>query len=219
MKVTKTLMAICLVPAFVAACSSKSNDNVPQNVEAATTEPGLQNKVFRGECSLNPIQAIVSGIATAGDNSVKSSITMYEFNGANVTHSTHVFQSADCSGTEALVYKEAGSFKILDDQRTKDGDKAIDLDYDKLTLQTLDAVGAQIANQLKLCGAQDWAAGQEEREVSSMSKELNCYAVELPRRVMDVYRTDGGTLYFGSRSSRIFKDRPTSVDMDAPYRH
>ena len=166
------------------------------------------------------MQAVVTEIATRGDAAFKSAREQYQFVGANVTHTTLLYGTPDCSGSEAMILKESGTFAINRDIKTADGASIMDIEYTKLSAQAIDAVGAEVANSIKMCSMNNWAAGAEERDVTPMSKEINCYAAQLPRKVPDVYRLDSSRiLYFGSKTARIFVDRPSSVDVNTPYHH
>jgi hypothetical protein len=212
-----SFLACSLLLAF-AACAPKSNSNPVDNVREAGQEPDLQGKIFRGECSLKPLESIATGIATGGEAAIKSAREQYQFAGANITHATLLYQSADCTGPESIIFKETGSVSIDGDKKSKDEGKYIDIEMRALTVQISSDVGATIARDIKLCGSEDWATNTE-REVTAKSAEPTCYRKQVPSRDANIYRlVDKSTLVFGEKGLLERNDtRPDSLDMDTKY--
>ena len=127
-----------------------------------------------------------------------------------------MFNSADCSGDAALNFEEAGTIKIETDpnKRTNDQGRNIDVDYKTLQAKVTTDAGATAANAVKLCGLSDWTPNQS-RDVQPQSKDLMCYAAQVPRHVSNVYRVDAGTLYLGTLTKGSVSDseRPSKLDM------
>ncbi len=219
MKKIKTLILTCTLPLVFAACSkdNDTNSNPIDNLKQAAKETELQGKTFQGECSLRPLDAIATGIATAGETAIKSAREQFLFEGANLSHSTLVYTSTDCSGPEALVYQENGSFEIHDDQKTADDAKAMDIKYETLTVKTVSNDGVTVANAVKLCGVEEWSTNMEQN-VTAKSEDTNCYRVKVPNQDANVYKLENGNLFFGIKA-RFERStvRPTSLDRNEKF--
>lgn len=199
----------------IAACDDSSNKNPIENVREATQDKDLQSKVYRGECNIEVVDAIASFLATGGKVAIKSSRDQYQFVGANVTHTTSLYESANCEGQEVLVFKETGSFNTHPDQRAEDQSKMIDIKYDKLTLAAGNAEGEKAATELKMCGFEDWAGGKEQ-DVTGQASKANCYGKTLPVSEFNVYRIDNNNLFFG-KPGQSLEARPSRSDMSRKY--
>lgn len=211
-------LALCAaLPFTMIACGASSSNDPVKNVQQANKDSGLQQKSFRGDCSLRLLDAVATGLATAGQAAVKSSREEFRFEGATVMRTTSLYSSADCSDQAVLQFKETGDFSIDDNQHTSDGGQNIDLHYKKLEVTSITDTGALIAKEVKLCGSEDWSAGTN-REVNASAADVNCYRRKVPADDINVYKRDGNTLYFGSHGlTGALTTRPTSVDMQTKY--
>jgi hypothetical protein len=191
------------------ACG-KDDKNPISNAKEALEDKDLQGKNFESDCSIQPLDALLTGILSGGQASVKSQRVAYRFEGSNITRTTVLFNDTNCGG-EAFRYTETGTFNITKNQRTNDGGYFIDINYKKLSVKMSSDVGVTAANAIKLCGANNWGAGQE-REVTAQAKDLSCYGAQVPRVNNNVYRIDGGNvLYLGTQSLENGAPRPTSL--------
>jgi hypothetical protein len=209
MKKIFCLFMMCL--AF-AACNRDRNNNPFTNAKTAADERDLQGKNFTSECSLKPMDAVFTAIATGFSASVKSSLEAYRFDGANVTRMTRFYQSPDCSGDAAVNFEEMGDFNLHKDQQTADLGRAIDIDYHTLKVQTLTNEGVAAANAIGLCGISDWSVNQQ-RDVTAQAKDVKCLGTPLPRHNANIYRVDAGVLYLGASTANPTdpSQRPTSL--------
>jgi len=206
----KKFLLIAVASLMAVACDKDNNNNPIDNVREALEEKDLQNKTFQSECNLEPLDAILTGILTGGQASVKSSRTQYRFVGANITRTTILYAQTDCVG-DAFTFNETGAFNVSKNQKTNDGGYFIDINFNKLMLKMDSDVGVQSANAIKLCGASDWAVGQE-REVTAQAKDMSCYGATVPRTDLNIYRVDeGNVLYLGTPSKDSNQARPTSL--------
>lgn len=207
------VMASVLV---LAACGG--NSNPVQNAVEATEDPALQAKTFTSKCSVTPVGAVLTGLFTGGAAAVKSSATSYRFTGANVTRKTEVFQSADCTGEAALEFSEIGAFDILDDNKTADGGRLIDMDFKKLEVTVKNDAGLKVANAVSLCGTNNWSDNQK-ADVTTKSEDVNCYNAKVPRMQANIYKLEGSVLYLGTMSKDpVAKSaRPASLDRSQGY--
>lgn len=204
----KKILLIAAMSLMAVACGKDKNPIT--NGKEAIEDKDLQGKNFESECSIEPLDALLTGILSGGQASVKSSRVAYRFEGANITRTTVLFANLNCDG-EAFRYSETGTFNITKNQRTNDGGYFIDIKYNKLMVKIATDVGTVSANAIKLCGAQDWATGQE-RDVTVQAKNATCYGTVVPRVNNNVYRLDGGkVLYFGTASLENGQARPTSL--------
>ena len=200
----------------LAACKNTSNKDPIANVQVAAADKDLQSKIFRGDCSTEVVNAMATLMATGGKVVVKSSREQYQFVGANVTRTTVMYESPNCEGQEILVFKETGSFKVDAKKRAEDQSKMIDIKYDKLTVAAGNAEGATAANELKLCGREDWAGGMPHDVTAQAGEGGTCYGKKLPTSEANIYRIDNNTLYFGDHE-KSNEDRPTKANMSEKY--
>lgn len=189
--------------AFVGCGKDKNNDPV-QNVRVASEDRDIQNKNFSSACSQKPIEGILTGILTGGEAPLRSQKVVYRFEGANVTRSTQIFTTPDCSGDIAISFEEIGEFTLDTDSRTGEGAKFIDFDYKKLKMSIVSNPGVIAANAVGICGAHDWALSQQ-RDVTAQAADLRCYNIATPRHQSNIYFLEGNTLFFGTQS-------PAAVD-------
>jgi hypothetical protein len=216
--VLKSSLLACSMLFALAACAPKSNNDPVANARVASTEPDLQDKIFRGQCSLKPLQSIATGIATGGDAAIKSAREQYQVVGANITHTTSSYATLDCSGPETLVFNETGTVSINAENKSADLGKSIDIKMNVLKVRIGSDAGALIANGIKLCGAADWAASNE-REVTANSADATCYRKLVPSQDANIYRLlDANTLVFGKKDLLDRNDtRPDTLDQDTKY--
>jgi hypothetical protein len=210
----KTVAALAL-PLIVAACGKGANTNPVDNVREAGKDAALQEKIFKGECSLKPLEAIVSGIATNGSTAIKSAREQYQFVGANVHHVTNLYTTPDCTGAESIIFKEAGSFSIDETKKSADQGKFLTLKMENLTVQINNQDGATVAKSAKLCGSDAWAV-QTERDVTQDAARISCYRQQVPSVDETLYHVEGNTLVFGAKAQRSTQ-RPTALDLDTKY--
>ncbi len=215
--VTSVPVALTLMASLV-ACQKRSNKNPIENAREAISDIDLQSKSFVGDCSIDLGDALVSFVASSGKYSVKSSRDEFQFVGANLTRTTRIYESADCTGQDALMYKETGAFHVDSDKRAEDQSKFIDITYDRLSLVAQSEFGVQLANDIKICGREDWTVGKE-IEVTAQSEDVSCYRKKLPSKEADVYRLEKNNLYFGERDSLLknLESRPARVDLKTKY--
>lgn len=205
----KKILLLAAMSLMAVACG-KDDKNPFTNAKEAIEDKDLQGKNFESDCSVEAFDAILTGILSGGQASVKSSRVAYRFEGANITRTTVLFANLNCDG-EAFRYTETGTFNITKNQRTNDGGYFIDINYKSLSVAMASDVGAVSANAVKLCGAEDWAAGQT-REVTAQAANATCYGTPVPRVNNNVYRLDGGNvLYLGTQSLENGAPRPTSL--------
>ncbi|MBX3019844.1 MAG: hypothetical protein KF767_18295 [Bdellovibrionaceae bacterium] len=212
----KRMMMIGAALLLTAACNR--NTDPVSNVVEASEDPGLQQKNFTSKCSITPIDAIVSGILTGGDAAMKSTSTVYRFQGEGLTRTTNIYESSDCSGEVALVFTETGKFDILDDNQTPEGARLVNFGYEKVTLKVQNAKGVEAANALSLCGTNNWVDNQE-ADVTTRAADLTCYNATVPRLVANIYKLEGSILYLGTPSKDGVGEasRPTSLDRNQAY--
>lgn len=210
----KTLM-VCALPLMLAACGKGSNTNPVDNVREAGKDSALQEKIFKGECSLKPLEAIVSGIATGGDTAIKSAREQWQFVGANVNHVTNLYTTKDCTGAESIIFKEAGEFNIDENKKSADGGSFITLKLNNLTVQVNNEDGAKVAQAAKLCGTPDWAVATE-RDVTQEAARVTCYRQQVPSVDETLYHVEGNTLVFGAKAGRS-TERATELDTVNKY--
>lgn len=210
----KKLICLMLLTVAVAGCQKNRNNDPVRNAEEAGKDRDLQ-KTFVSECSVKPLDAIVSGLLTAGKSSLKSGQVSYRFDGANVVRQTRLYTSADCSGDVGVVFEEAGTIKIDKNSNNRNNDNAreIEMNYETLVATVATKVNADAANTAKLCGITDWEANKE-RDVRPQAKDVLCYNAEVPRHVSNIYRVDDGVLYFGTltKGTVAKEDRPKTLD-------
>lgn len=206
--------AASLSALFLSACGQ--DNNPVNNVREASADPGLQAKDFHGNCSVKPIDAILTGILTGGDAAIKSARTEYRFVGANMSRKTRLFTTADCTGDTAATFTESGSFEIKSDGKTSDGGTFIDFDLTKLEIVVQSPKGIEVANSINLCGSNTWKQN-EQLEVTTKSGDVNCYGAQVPRRVANVYKLENSNLYLGTQSKGDVSVRPSSVNRNDIY--
>src|SRR6218665_361948 len=114
LKMKKLMFASLATTAVLGLAACAENNNPVDNVREAASDTNLQGKDFASACSVKPLDAVISGLMTGGQASVKSQRTVYSFAGANVHRTTQLYQSADCSGEVTATFDEAGSFEIID---------------------------------------------------------------------------------------------------------
>jgi hypothetical protein len=215
--VTSVPIALSLM-ASLAACQKRSNKNPIENAREAISDVDLQSKSFLGDCSINLGDALASFVASSGKYSVKSSRDQFQFVGANLTRTTRIYESADCTGQDVLMFKETGAFHVDPDKRAEDQSNFIDITYDRLTLVAQSEFGVQLANEIKICGHEDWSVGKE-IEVTAQAEDVSCYRKKLPSQEADVYRLENNNLYFGERDALLKsrQSRPARVDLKTKY--
>lgn len=214
----KKLIYLSFATLLIAACSKDKNNNPVTNAQEAAKDKDLQLKTFVSDCSIKPLEALLTGIFSGGQSSVKGQRVAYRFEGANVTRTTRLFNTADCSGDAAFTFEELGTIKIDKNQKTNDGGYNIDLDYNKVKVAMATDAGRVAANAIKMCGAADWAAKQT-RDVTAQAKDVGCYGAALPRHISNIYRVDAKTLFMGTQSkgSNTARERPSSLNMSDKY--
>lgn len=205
----KKILLITALSLIAVACG-KDDKNPFTNAKEAIDDKDLQGKNFESECSVEALDALLTGILSGGQASVKSSRVVYRFEGSNITRTTVLFANLNCDG-EAFRYTETGTFNVTKNQRTNDGAYFIDINYKKLMVSITTDVGAVSANAIKVCGIQDWAVKQE-REVTAQAKDVTCYGTVVPRVNNNVYRLDAGKiLMLGTQSLENGVARPASL--------
>ena len=206
---------MAIMPALtVVACNRHSRKNPVAAASEALKDKDLQ-KTFQSKCEIKGLDAVVTGIMSAGQASVKSSRVLWKFSGNQVTRTTVLFAQADCA-QESWVFQETGKFKIDDKARTNDNGRHLDLDMDRLTLIVRDENGAKAANGIKLCNKADWSANSKEQNVTSSSKDVSCYNAQVPRKQFTAYRIDNGVLYMGDAADAP-SARPASLNWANRY--
>ncbi len=210
----KKLVCFLILATAIAGCQKNRNNDPIRNAEEASKDRELQ-KTFTSECSIKPLDAIVTGLMTAGKSSVKSGQVSYRFDGVNVVRQTRLYTSADCSGDVAVTFEEAGTIKIDKESRGRnnnDNAREIEMDFDSLTAVVLTKENAEAANTARLCGLSNWEANKE-RDVTAQSEDVLCYNAKVPRHVSNIYRVDDGVLYLGTvtKGSVSKEERPTSL--------
>lgn len=215
----KKIICLSVLALALSACQKNRNNDPIANSKEAAKDRDLQEKTFESECSFKPIDAIVSGLMTEGKKSVKSQVVTYRFEGANVIRNTRLYATADCTGDAALTFEEAGTIEIGDDKRTPDGGRNIEMDFKTLEAKVGSDQDAKAANEAKLCGVTDWAAGQP-RDVQNHAKDVLCYNAEVPRHVSNIYRVDADTLFLGTltKGAVAAEDRPKSLDKATEFK-
>lgn len=198
MKTRKQYLAIslCLCGGMLMleACDRKSDLNPVANIRELSKDRALQSSKYQTDCAVRPLTAAVTALFSK--NSLKSSRYQYSFDGDNVTLTTLMYPTADCTGESAFTFDERGTFSIQD-PKTAEGAKFIDINYKTVGVKVNSDDGARIANDLKLCGTQDWH-NNSQADVTGNSKETTCYGTAVPRSDFNIYRIDGSVLYFGS---------------------
>ncbi len=209
----KTLAFAFIIPVLLTACKDRRSNPVTQ-VQEAAKETDLQ-RTWESDCSTRPIDAVVTGLMSGGQASIKGMRTQYKFTGANVIRKTILFNHADCSG-EAYVFEESGDFKIHEDQKTTDGGKAIDMNFHSVKVTISDDVGATAANAISLCRRNNWARG-DSVDVTSVAEDATCYNAQVPRTNYNIYRVDGNHLYLGSSGVVAGNQRPATLNFAYKY--
>lgn len=214
MKQIPQILLVTLMPFALGACNQSSNDPV-ENIQQAQNDADLQGKLFRGECTLKLLDGIATGLATAGEASIKSAREDYEFKGTNVIHTTRAYNSTDCSGQESIVFRETGIATINEAPSPIAEAKTIDFEMEKVTVQVLDENGKKVAEEIRLCESDNWA-DQNERDVTAQSSNLTCYGAKVPYKDANIYRLEGNTLIFGSKLGAS-DTRPNSLNTERQY--
>ncbi|MGE0527654.1 MAG: hypothetical protein AB7P49_11365, partial [Bdellovibrionales bacterium] len=201
----------------LAACDKDDKDDNPvRDVRQAIEDRQLQGTLFEGECQLKPLNAFLTGLFSEGDGAVKSAKLQYQFKGNNLTRTTYMYTSTGCEGDPAFTMNETGTFAIQDGN-TNDGGRDINLDYSKATAKAVGQAGEKLAEDIDLCGIQDWTA-EEEKDVTINAKQATCLGAPVPRHVANVYRleNDGKTLYLGVISDSEVPDtqRPATLNRE-----
>ena len=216
----KKALSLILISLVLGACQKDRNNDPVANVREAAKDKDLQGKTFTSECSIKPLDAIVTGLMTGGESSVKSQQVAYRFDLANVIRQTRLYNSTDCTGDSAYNFEEAGTMNIETDPNKKSNDQGrnIELDYKTVKATVTSDAGVTAANATKLCGIADWAPNKA-RDITAQAKDLNCYAAQVPRHVSNIYRVDNSVLFLGSQSkgSVAPNERPSSLDMTVKY--
>lgn len=214
----KKLLLAALACTLVTACGKDRNNDPIKNVQEAAKDKDLQGKNFASACQLKPVEAVLTGILSGGNASIKGAQTVYRFDGANVTRTTELYSTTDCSGEVAIRFEEGGTVTLDPDKRTNDDGKFIDIDYNSLKVSAVTDEGVKAANAIQLCGATDWSQGTQRDEVAQ-APNINCYNAKLPRQISNVYRVDANVLYFGTQDTASIDSahRPTSLDMNDKY--
>ncbi len=215
----KKLILLALTTVFVVACDDDDNNDVVENVQEAAEDRDLQDKNFISPCSVTPLDAVLTGIMTGGDAAIKAQRVQYRFEGNDVTRTTFLFSESDCTSDVAIQFREVGDFDINPDNKSADGGKFIDIDFHTLNAQVISQAGVEVANAISLCGANDWAAGAAERNVTARAADMTCYSAQVPRHNANIYRIDGNVLYFGPQTTanNDGSTRPTSLDTNVKY--
>lgn len=207
----KKLIIMLAVPLTIVACGK--HNNPIENIKQATEDRDLQ-KTFQSDCSRGTfLSTLPSTFASGLQASTKSSRVLMTFKGANVERRTVYYTGLNCDGNEAYSFDELGTFTIgSKNNKTNDGGRPIDIQYDRLNVQILSADGEKLANGEGFCGIKDWQVGKT-REVKANVKSATCNLAEIPRLDSNIYRVDAGTLYMGSfdKSQRQPNQRPTSL--------
>lgn len=213
----KKLILASIAVLSLAACN-RDNDDPISNIREASEDSALQLKNFTSACSIQPIDAVLTGILTGGQASIKSAVTQYRFEGANVDRRTIMFESGDCTGSSAATFTESGSFDIITDNKTADSGTFIDIEYKKLMVKIDSDAGAQAASAVNLCGTNNWANGAE-AEVTAKSADATCYGAQVPRKVANVYKVESDVLYLGTptKDAVAASVRPTALDTGVKY--
>jgi hypothetical protein len=116
-----------------------------------------------------------------------------------------------------LIFKEYGTISISKGLKSTDGATFIDITNAKLGVQAADDAGTLVANELKLCGREDWA-NHDEKDVTAVSADANCYRRPVPNTDANIYLIEGNTLYFGERGLLDKKnERPEKIDRENKY--
>ena len=214
----KKLLLVSLAALALVACSDDDDNDPITNIRQALEDRDLQGKTFESACMIKPIDAILTGILTGGNASIKSARTQYLFEGANITRTTLLFSDANCTD-HALTFEERGTVDIDADQRTNDGGKFIDIDYRSVHADVISDKGLEVANSVKLCGAENWTIDEDKREVTEQAADRNCYGAEVPRQVANIYRVDADNLYLGTHTEDAVgtSERPTTLDFGQKY--
>lgn len=212
----KRMMLVGAALLVTAACNKDTNPIA--NVIEASEAPDLQQKNFTSKCSVTPIDAIISGILTGGSAAMKSTSTVYRFQGEGLTRTTNIFESSDCSGEVAIVFVEEGKFDVLDDNTTPDGAKLVNFNYEKVSVKIQNQKGVEAANAISLCGTNNWSDNQE-ADVTTKAADLTCYNATVPRLVANIYKLEGSALYLGTPAKDGVGEasRPTSLDRNQVY--
>lgn len=215
MKKFIVILAMC-VPTIMAGCHKKHHHKSSPlaDIKESSKEKDLQGTTFTSECWIKPMDAVVSGLLTAGNAPVKAEQVSYRFEGATVLRKTSYFATTDCSGDSVFHFEEAGEFKVDKGHKSNDGGYNIDINFKALKGLPKSGPGVTAANAVKLCGITNWVQG-EEKDVMPQSADLTCYGAKVPRQVQNIYRVDNGNLYFGVAS--FPSERPAKLDYTHRY--
>lgn len=206
----KALIAVAALTFAVVGCNKGRDANPISNITEAAKDVHLQNKTFSSVCSTS-LGEMAKTLGT-----VKSSRIEYHFVGDNVTHSTVYYQSTNCTGEPAYTFKEIGTFKS-DNSKDIDGGRPIDMNFKNVYVNVSSDAGRDAANSAKLCGVSNWEKGKD-TDVTVHSADLTCNNAQLPRSDYNIYRLDGGTLYWGSVLPVTDEaDRPTKLQKNIQF--
>lgn len=211
-----TVLLLCSL-AFLSACKDRKKNPI-EHVREAAKERDLQNRTFASSCSVKPIEALITALASGGHSSIKSSRTSYKVIGSIVTHTTNFYDNGDCNGEPAIVFTEVGDINIDKDKKTNDGGYHIDIQFSSVRAVAQTSEGVTAANAVELCGKTDWAKNKD-YDVSNRSAEATCYSTRVPRKVYTIYRVDADTLYWGPNmnAGAPIAERPSSLNMAVKY--
>lgn len=207
----KKFIVMLAVPLAIVACSK--HNNPIENVKQAAEDRDLQ-KTFQSDCDRGTLlSTLPSTLASGLQASTKSSRVLMSFKGANIERRTVYYTGINCDGNEAYSFDESGTFTLKDKKdKTNDGGRPIDIQYDRLDVKILSADGEKLANAEGFCNIHDWKSGKS-REIKADAKSPSCNFAQIPRLDSNIYRVDAGTLYMGSfdKSAREPNQRPTSL--------
>jgi hypothetical protein len=160
-----------------------------------------------------------ASLFTGESSAAKSVRIVYEFRGNKITRRTEIFKAANCQGSAGLTMSETGTFDVHPkDQTSADGGRFIDMDFTKINVEVQSAEGAEMANQAGLCGADNWAEGNN-RNVTASANDVSCFGMELPRRLQNIYKLEDNALFFGRLTDPSGADttRPEALDRQTRF--
>lgn len=217
----KNTFIVFLAALAIAGCGKGRSADPIANVREKTKDNDLQKGSWQSECNNTPLKALsekVEGVVQPGpSDSLKSERIEYKFDGENVTRSLFRYHDTNCAG-DAVLYTERGTIKI-GDQRTNDQGRFIDMHFTDV-MAVVKGPGLTVANTNKLCGISNWEDGKE-ANVTSASGKGDCYPIQTPRDVYNVYRVmmDKGELWLGADPAGGLPDRPGSATAGVMFKH
>lgn len=195
---------------LIAGCGDKDESPI-KAVEQRVDEPGLMH-TWEGPCKLKILD--------------KSARQFVRFSGADLKEGYVLYEDEDCkTGSVQLVYD--GSFTIP--KEPSKGQRYLDNVVKTGSLKALTPAGAELLDDLDVCGVETWAVGQSV-DITAAERGVKCPFRALPANEFNTFvlekAPDGTDLLFLGAAGLFEKggpndpaNRPKEVDRSQDFRH